>query len=246
MSAGIRRLPVINTVKEAYSITWDRLRIALAFSGFPLVLAFAILVVSSYSGQATFNSFALVFFVGVLLVSTATALLVGQSGALGIPLPTSPLGLYVNVRFWKYVGAAIFAGVAPIATFAAALWFATLFWAYPPVFLAVMIVAYGFGAYVTFKLTLLTPSMASGEGFFRSIEASWRLTKGNFIRILTCLLLSVLPVALLQAIVSSGTDTVKGILLVVLASIAVLMSALQALIIGAVGGVAIRELSEEA
>jgi len=243
MTASANRLPILQTVKEAVSLAASSFATAISITGLPLVGALAAVAVGGFVGNAVLAVVTFIAFLLTLVCSIWAVMIVAQAKALGIDLPTRPGALFLHSRFWKYGGASIATTFATLAISIPAILFAALlFERMQGLAAAVMIVGLLLSFYVGLRLFLVLPAIAAGHP--APFEASWRLTYGNTLAIACSLCLSLFPVWIVQSVTEELSKDSETAAAKIAGSIVVLLIAVvQAAVMGAVGGVAYRNLS---
>jgi len=243
MAASADRLSILPTVKEAISLAASSFAPAISVTGLPLVAALAAVAVGGFVGNVTFAVITFVAFLLTLVCSIWAVMIVAQAKALGIDLPTRPGALFLHNRFWKYGGASVATTLATLAISIPAILVAGLMFERMQGFAAaVAIVGLLLSFYVGLRLFLVLPAIAAGHP--APFAASWRLTYGNTLAIACSLCLSLFPVWIVQSVTEElSRDSEAAVAKIAGSIIVLLIAVVQAAVMGAVGGVAYRDLS---
>lgn len=245
MTANSSRITAMATAWEAFGVAFDSLPSAISTAGIPMVAALAVFMAGAFSGDAAVAGVATIGFVAALVCSAWAVTIVSQAKALGVDIPLQPGAIFLKARFWKFAGASVACFLIPTAIMVLTIGLSAAAPSGSPGLSSVALLA-GLAAsfYVSLRLFLVLPAIVAGHPF--SLAASWRLTGGSVLPIAGSLFLCLLPVSILESLIEAGAKSSETGTAKVTGALAILAVALmQALLTGAVAGLAYRKLGKD-
>jgi hypothetical protein len=195
-----RSLPVLSVAGRSYSYVWDHRGLLAVPLGVVFLIeyigAVAVLLTKGVPGLSTSLTVLVVALAGVIGLMTfavglhRTILLRDQRTGIAFLRVDSFFRSYARAWFKIFCMAVLGACIGGVATFLALRNVNSA----GDIAIAALLTAVAMGLFVP-RFILALPSAALGEG--NSIRQSWRLTRGNWLRMIAVLVLAILPFTLL-------------------------------------------------